>query len=82
MADQLRQTRVDSDHVLLTWRDRSSNEDGFEIERSLDRMLKIVERMKLLDGAVPSRSTLHRVLQGAGVSGRPKPPRCCEAPTS
>lgn len=43
-------------------------------ERSLDRMLKIVERMKLLDGGVPSRSTLHRVLQEAGVSGRPPPP--------
>jgi putative transposase len=43
-------------------------------ERSLDRLLKIVERMKLLDGEVPSRSTLHRVLQEAGVSGRPPPP--------
>ena len=43
-------------------------------ERSLDRMLKIVARMELLDGDVPSRSTLHRVLQGAGVSGRPPPP--------
>ena len=43
-------------------------------ERSLDRMLKIVKRMKLLDGEVPSRSTLHRLLQSAGVSGRPAPP--------
>jgi hypothetical protein len=44
-------------------------------ERTLDRIIKIVERMKLLDGTVPSRSTLHRVLQGAGVSGRPPPPQ-------
>jgi transposase InsO family protein len=43
-------------------------------ERSLNRLLKMVERMKLLDGTVPSRSTLHRVLQEAGVSGRPPPP--------
>lgn len=43
-------------------------------ERSLDRLLKMVKRMKLLDGTVPSRSTLHRVLQEAGVSGRPPPP--------
>lgn len=42
-------------------------------ERTLDRLLKIVERMKVLDGEVPSRSTLHRVLQQAGVSGRPPP---------
>lgn len=42
-------------------------------ERSLDRLLKIVERMNLLHGEVPSRSTLHRVLQQAGVSGRPPP---------
>lgn len=42
-------------------------------ERTLDRLLKIVERMQVLDGEVPSRSTLHRVLQQAGVSGRPPP---------
>jgi putative transposase len=42
-------------------------------ERSLDRLLKIVWRMQVLDGAVPSRSTLHRVLQEAGISGRPPP---------
>lgn len=30
--------------------------------------------MKILDGEVPSRSTLHRVLQKAGVSGQPPPP--------
>ncbi len=42
-------------------------------QRTLDRIIKMVERMKLGDGQVPSRSTLHRVLQGAGVSGRPPP---------
>jgi transposase len=43
-------------------------------QRSLDRLLKIVKRMKVFDGEVPSRSTLHRVLQKAGVSGQPPPP--------
>ena len=43
-------------------------------ERSLDRILTIIEEMKLLDAGILSRSTLHRVLQGAGVSGRPKAP--------
>jgi transposase InsO family protein len=43
-------------------------------QRSLNRMLKIVERMKLLPGTTLTRSTLHRVLQQAGVSGRPPPP--------
>jgi len=40
-------------------------------ERSLDRILKIVKTMKLLPPEVLSRSTLHRLLQSAGVSGRP-----------
>jgi transposase InsO family protein len=42
-------------------------------ERTLDRIIKMVDKMKLGDGQVPSRSTLHRVLQQAGVSGRPPP---------
>lgn len=44
-------------------------------QRSLDRMLKIVERMQLLPDSTLSRSTLHRVLQQAGVSGRPPAPQ-------
>jgi transposase InsO family protein len=43
-------------------------------QRSLDRILKIVERMKLLPETTLTRSTLHRVLMEAGVSGRPPPP--------
>ena len=43
-------------------------------QRSLDRILKIVQRMDLLPQTSLTRSTLHRVLMDAGVSGRPPPP--------
>ena len=37
-------------------------------ERSLDRLIAIMEDMKLIEPDVVKRSTLHRVLQSAGVS--------------
>ena len=40
-------------------------------ERSLDRMLRIAEQTGLLKAGVLTRSTLHRVLQREGISGRP-----------
>lgn len=40
-------------------------------ERSLDRIVRIAEQTGLLEPGVLSRSTLHRVLQGEGISGRP-----------
>lgn len=43
-------------------------------ERSLDRILKIVEEMTLIEPGVLTRSTLHRVLQRAEISGRPPSP--------
>lgn len=42
-------------------------------ERSLDRILRIAEEMQLIEPGSVSRSTLHRVLQEAGLSGRPRP---------
>ena len=42
-------------------------------ERSLNQLIKIVSSMNILNGTVPSRSTLHRVLKEAGISGRPPP---------
>ena len=39
--------------------------------RSLDRIIDIAEQCKLVPPGVLRRSTLHRVLQGAGISGRP-----------
>jgi len=40
-------------------------------ERSLDRLMRIAEQTKLVEPGVLRRSTLHRVLQRAGISGRP-----------
>ena len=40
-------------------------------ERSLDRIVRIAEQTKLLEPGVLRRSTLHRVLQREGISGRP-----------
>lgn len=42
-------------------------------QRSLDHIIEIVESMKLIKPGVLTRSTLHRVLEGEGISGRPKP---------
>jgi len=42
-------------------------------ERSLDRLLRIAEEMKLVEPGVVCRSTLHRALQARGLSGRPRP---------
>jgi len=39
-------------------------------ERSLDRLITILEEMQLVEPGVVRRSTLHRVLQSAGVSRR------------
>ena len=39
-------------------------------ERSLDRLLEIIESMELAPQGLVSRSTLHRVLQQAGLSAR------------
>lgn len=41
-------------------------------ERSLDRIIRIAEDMSLIQPGVLRRSTLHRVLQRAGLSGRPR----------
>ena len=40
-------------------------------ERSLDRIITIAEQMNLVEPGVLRRSTLHRVLQHAGISRRP-----------
>ncbi len=40
-------------------------------ERSLDRLLRIVEETGQVEPGRVTRSTLHRVLQAAGISGRP-----------
>jgi transposase len=40
-------------------------------ERSLDRILHLVDELALMPGVAVSRSTLHRVLQDHGLSGRP-----------
>ncbi len=40
-------------------------------ERSLDRIVRIAEQTALIEPGVLSRSTLHRVLQREGISGRP-----------
>ena len=40
-------------------------------ERSLDRIVQIAEQTKLVDPGVLRRSTVHRVLQREGISGRP-----------
>lgn len=42
-------------------------------ERSLDRLLLILEDMDFIEPGSVSRSTLHRVLRRRGLSGRPKP---------
>ncbi len=41
-------------------------------ERSLDQLLRIAGDLKLVEPGTVSRSTLHRVLQAHGLSGRPK----------
>jgi transposase len=41
-------------------------------ERSLDRIIRIAEGMGLMEPGVLRRSTLHRVLQQAGLSARPR----------
>jgi transposase InsO family protein len=41
-------------------------------ERSLDQLIRIAESMQLAPPGVLRRSTVHRVLQRAGMSGRPK----------
>ncbi|MEO0601342.1 MAG: helix-turn-helix domain-containing protein [Myxococcota bacterium] len=43
-------------------------------ERSLDRLLRIVEETGQTAPGLVTRSTLHRVLQAAGISGRPPTP--------
>lgn len=40
-------------------------------ERSLDRLIRIAEQTKKVDPGVLRRSTVHRVLQREGISGRP-----------
>ncbi|MEN8182809.1 MAG: helix-turn-helix domain-containing protein [Myxococcota bacterium] len=40
-------------------------------ERSLDRLIRILEETHLVQPGLVRRSTLHRVLQAAGLSGRP-----------
>lgn len=40
--------------------------------RSLDQLIHIAEEMALIERGVLRRSTVHRVLQAAGISGRPK----------
>ena len=40
-------------------------------ERSLDRIITIAEQMNLVESGMLRRSTLHRVLQRAGISRRP-----------
>lgn len=40
--------------------------------RSLDQLIHIAEEMDLIERGVLRRSTVHRVLQAAGISGRPK----------
>lgn len=40
--------------------------------RSLDRLVEIAEELSLVPRGVVRRSTLHRVLQARGLSGRPK----------
>ncbi len=40
-------------------------------QRSLDRIITIAEQMKLVEPGLLRRSTLHRVLQRAGISRRP-----------
>jgi len=42
-------------------------------ERSLDRILQILEDMALLEPGLVTRSTLHRALKAHGLSGRPRP---------
>ena len=41
--------------------------------RSLDQLIDIAEEMQLVERGVLRRSTVHRVLQAAEISGRPKP---------
>ncbi len=43
-------------------------------ERSLDRLIRIAEQTKKVDRGVLRRSTVHRVLQREGISGRPPSP--------
>ena len=42
-------------------------------ERSLDQIIRILERTERVDPGTVSRSTLHRVLQEAGLRRRPRP---------
>lgn len=42
-------------------------------ERSLDRLIRILEDTGQIENGLVSRSTLHRVLQAEGLSGRPVP---------
>ncbi|MBM4319288.1 MAG: DDE-type integrase/transposase/recombinase [Deltaproteobacteria bacterium] len=42
-------------------------------ERSIDRLIRIVEDMNKLPAGLLRRSTVHRVLQAHGISGRPSP---------